>query len=71
MSTADGRWALVSTSLTAVIAGSIAWLAIGTMAPANSRGFEAANFLPYRLFQQLSQSSGNSLYAALGISGAP
>ena len=52
---------------TAVIAGSIAWLAVGTMAPANSRGFETANFLPYRLFQQLTQSSGSTLYAALGI----
>ena len=70
LSTADGRWALVSTSLTAVIAGSIAWLAVGTMAPANSRGFETANFLPYRLFQQLTQSSGDTLYAALGIPAA-
>jgi len=71
LSTTDGRWALVSTSLTAVIAGSIAWLAVGTMAPANSRGFETANFLPYRLFQQLTQSNGGSLYAALGIPRAP
>jgi murein DD-endopeptidase MepM/ murein hydrolase activator NlpD len=70
LSTADGRWALVSTSLTAVIAGSIAWLAVGTMAPANSRGFETANFLPYRLFQQLTQSSDSTLYAALGMPGA-
>ena len=67
LSTADGRWALVSTSLTAVIAGSIAWLAVGTMAPANSRGFETANFLPYRLYQQMVQSSGGALYAALGL----
>jgi murein DD-endopeptidase MepM/ murein hydrolase activator NlpD len=70
LSTADGRWAFVSTSLTALIAGSIAWLAVGTMAPANSRGFETANFLPYRLFQQLTQSSGDTLYAALGIPAA-
>jgi murein DD-endopeptidase MepM/ murein hydrolase activator NlpD len=70
LSTIDGRWALVSTSLTALIAGSVAWLAVGTMAPANSRGFETANFLPYRLFQQLTQSSGNTLYTALGMPGA-
>ena len=57
LSTPDGRWALVSTSLTAIIAGSVAWLSLGTMAPANSRGFETANFLPYRLFQQLTQST--------------
>ena len=68
LSTTDGRWALVSTSLTAIIAGSIAWLAVGTMAPANSRGFETANFLPYRLFQQLMQIDGGS--AAFGIAPA-
>jgi murein DD-endopeptidase MepM/ murein hydrolase activator NlpD len=67
LASTDARWALVSTSLTALIAGSIAWLAIGTMAPANSRGFETTNqFEPYRLFQQLTQSTGNALYAALG-----
>lgn len=70
LSTTDGRWALVSTSLTAIIAGSIAWLAIGTMAPANSRGFETANFLPYRLFQQLTQSSGGTLFTAPGTAPA-
>ncbi len=71
LSTTDGRWALVSTSLTAVIAGSIAWLAMGTMPPANSIGFDTANhqLLPYRLFQNLMQSSGGALYAALGNSG--
>jgi murein DD-endopeptidase MepM/ murein hydrolase activator NlpD len=67
LASTDARWAFVSTSLTALIAGSIAWLAIGTMAPANSRGFETTNqFEPYRLFQQLTQSTGNALYAALG-----
>ena len=67
LASTDARWALVSTSLTALIAGSIAWLAIGTMAPANSSGFESTNqFQPYRLFQQLTQSTGNALYAALG-----
>jgi len=70
LSSPDGRWALVSTSLTALIAGSIAWLAIGTMAPPNSRGFETTNqFLPYRLFQQLSQSTGGALYASMGTFG--
>ena len=67
LASTDARWAFVSTSLTALIAGSIAWLAIGTMAPANSRGFESTNqFEPYRLFQQLTQSTGNAFYAALG-----
>ena len=31
LSSTDGRWALVSTSVTALIAGSIAWLAAGTV----------------------------------------
>ncbi|MBU6298837.1 MAG: M23 family metallopeptidase [Alphaproteobacteria bacterium] len=71
MATTDGRWALVSTSLTAVIAGSIAWLSLSTMPPANSIGFDTANhqLLPYRLFQDLMQSSGGALYAALGTTG--
>jgi murein DD-endopeptidase MepM/ murein hydrolase activator NlpD len=55
LSTTDGRWALVSTSLTAVIAGSVAWLAMGTLPPADSRGFETVQHasVPYALFQQL------------------
>ncbi len=71
LSSSDGRWALVSTSLTAVIAGSIALLAVGTMPPANSRGFESVSqgFLPYRLFQQLVHSAGGASYASLGTPG--
>jgi murein DD-endopeptidase MepM/ murein hydrolase activator NlpD len=71
LSSSDGRWAVVSTSLTAVIAGSIALLAVGTMPPANSRGFESASqgFLPYRLFQQLVHSAGGANYASLGNPG--
>ncbi len=65
LATADGRWALVSTSLTAVIVGSIGLLAAGTMAPANSRGFENANFFPYRLFQQMT-SAGDALNTMWG-----
>ena len=57
LSSTDGRWALVSTSVTALIAGSIAWLAAGTMPPAVSHGFEAGrnpSLLPYELFMRLS-----------------
>ena len=56
-SSTDGRWAVVSTSVTALIAGSIAWLAAGTMPPATSHGFEAGrnpSLLPYELFMRLS-----------------
>ena len=31
LATTDGRWALVSTSLTALVAGAIAWMAVGMM----------------------------------------
>jgi murein DD-endopeptidase MepM/ murein hydrolase activator NlpD len=59
----DGRWALVTTSLTAVIAGSIAWLAAGTMPPVKARSFGVGHertLLPYGLFQKLAQSGGTT-----------
>jgi murein DD-endopeptidase MepM/ murein hydrolase activator NlpD len=62
LSTTDGRWALVSTSLTAMIAGTIAWLAIGTMPP-NAVGFGTSHertLLPYDLFLKLTRSGGSS-----------
>jgi murein DD-endopeptidase MepM/ murein hydrolase activator NlpD len=65
LSTTDGRWALVSTSLTALIAGTIAWLAVGTMPPMKAHSLSATQttFLPYQLFQKLTHSSGN--YASI------
>ena len=59
------RWTLVSTSLSALIVSSVAWLAIATMPPVTAVGTENANhgFLPYRLFQELTQS-GNALFAS-------
>ncbi|HEX4861284.1 MAG TPA: M23 family metallopeptidase [Rhizomicrobium sp.] len=66
LATTDGRWALVSTSLTAMIAGSIAWLAVGTMPPMKPHGLAAhsqTTFLPYQLFQRLTHSDGN--YASI------
>ena len=54
LSSTDGRWAIVSTSITAVIAGSIAWLAAGTIPP--SHGYSAAHqrsLMPYELFLRL------------------
>jgi murein DD-endopeptidase MepM/ murein hydrolase activator NlpD len=57
----DGRWALLTTSLTAMIAGSIAWLAVGTAPPVKTHDFGVGyqrTFLPYELFQRLAQSGG-------------
>ena len=63
----EGRWALVSTSLSALIVGSIAWLGMGTVPPVNSLGLDSAahEFLPYKLFQQLAKSGSlfDSMYA--------
>ena len=65
---ADGRWALVSTSVTALIAGSIAWLAAGTM-PIDSlqQKSRAQSLMPYELFLKLAKSGGyGASYASFG-----
>src|SRR5690242_10512354 len=65
LATTDGRWALVSTSLTAMIAGTIAFLAVGTMPPMKAHlGTAQTTFLPYQLFQKLAHS-GNGTYASV------
>lgn len=74
LSTTDGRWALVSTSVTALIAGSIAWLAAGTLPPATSQGFQTArdhSLLPYQLFLRLSSQNNSAKvnYAGFGPTG--
>ena len=71
LSSTDGRWAVVSTSVTALIAGSIAWLAAGTMPPATSHGFEAGrnpSLLPYELFMRLAshEKAAQANYASFG-----
>ena len=55
----EGRWAVLTTSLTAVIAGSIAWIAVGTMPPmsANTAPRQEGTLLPYQLFQKLVQTA--------------
>jgi murein DD-endopeptidase MepM/ murein hydrolase activator NlpD len=61
LSTTDGRWAVVSTSITGLVAGSMAWLAAGAMPPLHVRTQEASTtFLPYKLFTQL-VAAGDSL----------
>ncbi len=65
LSTTDGRWAIVSMSVTALVAGSIAWLAMGTMPSGNGHGFNASadrSLMPYQLFLRLAAqtNSGNA-----------
>jgi len=58
LSTADGRWAAVSSALTALVAGAVAWLALGTMpvqGPAVGAPTHAS--LPYALFLRLLEAS--------------
>lgn len=72
LSSTEGRWAVLTTSLTAVIAGSIAWLAVGTMPPvgAHMGTSHSRTLLPYQLFQKLVQSSGNSSQASFSPFGS-
>jgi murein DD-endopeptidase MepM/ murein hydrolase activator NlpD len=64
----DGRWAVVSTSVTALIAGSIAWLGAG-MIPVNGTAPSTHQraLMPYELFLRLAKSSAaNASYASFG-----
>jgi hypothetical protein len=67
----DSRWALVSTSITALVAGTVAWLAIGAMPPIGVRAHEAnTTYLPYALFSELARAgnrlASGTLYSANG-----
>lgn len=53
LATTDGRWALVSTSLTALVAGAIAWMAVGMMPVTRPMVAPGRASLPYALFTKL------------------
>jgi murein DD-endopeptidase MepM/ murein hydrolase activator NlpD len=53
----DKRWALVSTSLTAVVAGALAWMAAGTMPITRPMVSPGRSSLPYALFTKLIRAS--------------
>src|SRR5439155_5641838 len=57
LSTTDGRWALVSTSLTALVAGAIAWMAVGMMPVTRPMVAPGRSSLPYALFMKLVRAS--------------
>lgn len=57
MATTDGRWALVSTSLTAMVAGAIAWLAAGMLSVSHPMVAPGRASLPYALFTKLMRAS--------------
>ncbi len=59
MATADGRWAAVSTGMTALVAGAIAWLAVGTL-PMTSPVVSTTHIpLTYELFLRLLKVGSN------------
>src|SRR5262245_39861026 len=60
LSTADGRWAMLSTSMTALVAGAITLLAIGATPPTSAYSAKRErSLLPYQLFMQLAAHSGS------------
>ncbi len=73
LSTTDGRWAMVSTMATVMIAGSIAWLAAGTVPHSSGQTTLAErnrSLMPYDLFLRLASQGGSdhASYAAFGPS---
>ncbi|MGA9794107.1 MAG: M23 family metallopeptidase [Rhizomicrobium sp.] len=75
LSTTDGRWAVVSTSVTALIAGSIAWLAAGTIPPTSGHygQYRDHALMPYELFMRLAAQNhaANASYASFAPTPAP
>ena len=57
LATTDGRWASVSTSLTALVAGAIAWMAVGMMPVTRPMVAPGRASLPYALFMKLIRAS--------------
>jgi murein DD-endopeptidase MepM/ murein hydrolase activator NlpD len=53
----DMRWALVSTSLTAIVAGALAWMAVGTLPITRPMVSPGRSSLPYALFTKLIRAS--------------
>jgi murein DD-endopeptidase MepM/ murein hydrolase activator NlpD len=72
-STPDGRWSFVSGSMMALVAGSIAWLAMGTLPPGTNR-YTTSNshaLLPYQLFLKLTQGAADHARAIAANTPAP
>ncbi|HEY0107158.1 MAG TPA: peptidoglycan DD-metalloendopeptidase family protein, partial [Rhizomicrobium sp.] len=60
LATTDGRWAVVSTTITGLVAGSMAWIAAGAIPPLHVTTQQASTtFLPYHLFTQLVSEGRN------------
>ena len=65
LATTDGRWALVSTSLSLLVAGSITWMAIGTLPVSGPLvGTQSRTPVAYELFMKLMRAGGGDQFAA-------
>jgi murein DD-endopeptidase MepM/ murein hydrolase activator NlpD len=57
LATTDGRWALVSTTMMVLVAGSIAWMAVGMTSVTRPMVSPGRSSLPYALFMKLIRAS--------------
>ena len=63
--TTDGRWALVSASLSLLVAGSVTWMAIGTLPVSGPLvGSPSRTPVAYELFMKLMRAGGADQFAA-------
>ncbi len=65
LATTDGRWALVSSSVTVLVAGAISWMAMFTLPVPGISARPAHASLPYELFLKLVRSGGAGQLAAI------
>lgn len=65
LATTDGRWALVSASLSLLVAGSVTWMAIGTLPVSGPLvGKQSRTPVAYELFMKLMRAGGGDQFAA-------
>ena len=57
LATTDGRWTLVSITMTALVASAIAWMAAGTLPASRPMVAPGRSSLPYALFTKLMRAS--------------
>ena len=64
LATTDGRWALVSTSLSLLVAGSVTWMAVGTLPVSGPLvGRPSRTPVAYELFMRLMRAGGADQFA--------
>jgi murein DD-endopeptidase MepM/ murein hydrolase activator NlpD len=71
LATTDGRWALVSSSLTLLVAGAVGWMAMGTTLPQAPAVRPNRTALPYELFLKLVRAGGAQQLASIAPQFAP